>query len=76
MPATRIRADEGATLPAASVARRIEGAKDGDVIIAHVNKPDRPSGAGVVQGVLALKARGYVFVKLGTPPKAGVLHAS
>jgi peptidoglycan/xylan/chitin deacetylase (PgdA/CDA1 family) len=71
-----IRADDGATLPAASVVRRFESAKDGDVIIAHVNQPDRPSGAGVVQGMLALKAKGYVFVKLGAPPKPGVPHAS
>ena len=64
-----IRADDGASLPAAAVARRIEGAKDGDVIIAHANKPDHSSGAGVVTGMLALKARGYVFVKLGAPPR-------
>ena len=71
-----IRADDGATLPAAGVVKRFEGAKDGDVIIAHVNQPDRPSGAGVVQGMLALKAKGYVFVKLGAPPKPVVPHAS
>jgi peptidoglycan/xylan/chitin deacetylase (PgdA/CDA1 family) len=71
-----IRADDGATLPAAAVARRIAAAKDGDVIIAHVNKPDRPSGAGVVQGIVALKARGYLFVKLGAPPKQAAPHAS
>lgn len=71
-----LRADDGATLPAASVARRIAGAKDGDVIIAHVNKPDRPSGAGVVQGILALKAKGYLFVKLGSPPKPAPPHGS
>ena len=71
-----IRADDGATLPAAAVARRIAVAKDGDVIIAHVNKPDRPSGAGVVQGIMALKAKGYLFVKLGPPPKQAAPHAS
>lgn len=71
-----IRADDGAALPAAGVVRRIMAAKDGDVIIAHVNKPDRTSGAGVVQGILALKAKGYVFVKLGAPPKPAAPHAS
>jgi peptidoglycan/xylan/chitin deacetylase (PgdA/CDA1 family) len=71
-----IRADDGASLPAAGVVKRISAAKDGDVIIAHVNQPNRPSGAGVVTGILALKAKGYVFVKLGSPPKAGVPHAS
>jgi len=71
-----IRADDGATLPAAAVVRRIAAARDGDVIIAHVNKPDRPSGAGVVQGIVALKAKGYLFVKLGPPPKQAAPHAS
>lgn len=71
-----VRADDGATLTAPVVARRIEGARDGDVIIAHVNQPGRPSGAGVVTGILALKARGYLFVKLGTPPWPGAAHAS
>ena len=71
-----IRADDGATLPARGVVKRITAAKDGDVIIAHVNQPDRPSGAGVVQGILALKAKGYLFVKLGAPPKQATPHAS
>ena len=71
-----VRADDGATLPAAAVVKRIATARDGDVIIAHVNKPGRPSGAGVVQGILALKAKGYLFVKLGAPPKPAPPHAS
>ncbi|PZF78576.1 polysaccharide deacetylase [Aestuariivirga litoralis] len=71
-----IRADDGATLPAAAVAKRLAAAKDGDVIIAHVNKPERPSGAGVVTGILALKAKGFVFVKLGAPPSPAPLHGS
>lgn len=71
-----IRADDGASLPAAAVAKRLAAARPGDVIIAHANKPDRPSGAGLVTGVLALKARGFVFVKLGTPPRPAAPHAS
>jgi peptidoglycan/xylan/chitin deacetylase (PgdA/CDA1 family) len=71
-----LRADDGATLPAAAVVRRLAAARDGDVIIAHANKPDRPSGAGVVQGILALKAKGFLFVKLGAPPKQSPPHAS
>ncbi len=71
-----IKADDGATLPAPAVVKRIAGAKDGDVIIAHVNQPDRASGAGVVEGILALKARGYLFVKLGTPPAQPAAHSS
>lgn len=64
-----LRADDGASLPAAAVVKRLATAKDGDVIIAHVNQPGRSSGAGVVEGILALKARGFLFVKLGAPPK-------
>jgi peptidoglycan/xylan/chitin deacetylase (PgdA/CDA1 family) len=60
-------ADGGAALPAASVARRVAGARSGEVIIAHVNHPEKPAGAGLVQGIAALKAKGFVFVKLGPP---------
>lgn len=45
-------------------AKRIAGARDGDVIIAHINQPKRASGAGVAEGILALKAKGYRFVLL------------
>lgn len=56
--------DAGASLPAASVTRRMEGAATGDVIIAHINQPRRPSGAGVAAGVQALQAAGVRFVTL------------
>lgn len=59
-----LNADVGASLPAAQVADRIAKAVDGDVIIAHMNQPHRPSGAGVVAGIMALKHRGYNFVTL------------
>lgn len=59
-----LNGDEGASLPASIVARRIGAAKDGDVIISHINQPTRSSGEGVVEGILALKARGYRFVRL------------
>jgi peptidoglycan/xylan/chitin deacetylase (PgdA/CDA1 family) len=57
--------DGGATLGQAATAKRISTARDGDVILVHVNHPERPAGAGVVEGVLALKRKGYRFVKLG-----------
>jgi peptidoglycan/xylan/chitin deacetylase (PgdA/CDA1 family) len=59
-----LAADEGALLGTRQTAARIAAAKDGDVIIAHVNHPEKPAGAGVAAGVLALKARGFIFVKL------------
>jgi peptidoglycan/xylan/chitin deacetylase (PgdA/CDA1 family) len=59
-----LNGDFGATSPAAAVAKRIASAKDGDVIISHVNQPTRVSGAGVAEGILRLKARGFKFVRL------------
>ena len=59
-----LNADQGASLPAGTVFRRIAGARDGDVIIAHINQPKRAAGAGVVQGIAALRARGVEFVRL------------
>lgn len=56
--------DYGATVPAAKAERIIGNARDGDVIIAHINQPGRASGAGVARGVLALKAKGYAFRRL------------
>ncbi len=62
-----INADQGASLRAEGTARRYHGASDGDVLISHINQPNRAAGAGVVRGVLALKARGVRFVKLSDP---------
>ena len=56
-----LNADFGASLAADKVAARIADAKDGDVIIAHINQPKRASGAGVAEGVLRLKAKGFAF---------------
>jgi peptidoglycan/xylan/chitin deacetylase (PgdA/CDA1 family) len=63
-----LNADEGASLPAASVAKRIAAARSGDVIVAHVNQPHRASGAGVADGIAALKQAGAVFVSLDALP--------
>lgn len=70
-----LNADQGAMLPAAAVEKRLARARAGDVIIAHVNHPERTAGAGLVRGLLALKAKGFVFVKLGSPKKPS-RHAS
>lgn len=59
-----VNGDSGAVLSAAATQRRFEKAKDGDVIIAHINQPQKAAGAGVVRGLLALKARGVNFVRL------------
>jgi peptidoglycan/xylan/chitin deacetylase (PgdA/CDA1 family) len=59
-----LNADMGASLMTAQVEKRMVAAKDGDVIIAHINQPTHAAGAGVVQGILALKHKGFRFVRL------------
>jgi peptidoglycan/xylan/chitin deacetylase (PgdA/CDA1 family) len=67
-----LSADQGASLPAARVAARLSNARSGDVIVAHLNQPRRPSGQGVVEGLQALQRQGTIFVRLDqaatTPP--------
>jgi len=62
-----LNSDEGASLPAATVAARIAAAKDGDVIEGHINQPRRASGAGIAAGLVALQAAGAEFVWLTEP---------
>jgi len=57
-----LNADQGASLPAASVAKRIQAARDGEVIEGHINQPKRESGAGIAEGLVALQAQGIKFV--------------
>lgn len=59
-----INGDEGASLSASGVTTRFKQARDGDVIIAHINQPHRPSGAGVIAGVRALLDQNTRFVRL------------
>ncbi|TPJ30651.1 polysaccharide deacetylase family protein [Mesorhizobium sp. B2-8-3] len=59
-----VNGDGGSLLGAKETARRIAAAKDGDVIIAHINQPTHAAGEGVVQGLLALKQKGMTFVRL------------
>jgi peptidoglycan/xylan/chitin deacetylase (PgdA/CDA1 family) len=57
-------ADVGASLPAARVSARLAAAKNGDVIVAHINQPLRPSGAGIADGLHALQQQGVTFALL------------
>jgi peptidoglycan/xylan/chitin deacetylase (PgdA/CDA1 family) len=56
-----LSADKGASLPAGEVAARIAKARDGDVIIGHINQPRRSAGAGIAAGLVALQAAGAEF---------------
>ncbi|WP_137157980.1 polysaccharide deacetylase family protein [Rhizobium sp. FKL33] len=59
-----VNGDGGSLLGASVTAKHFASARDGDVIIAHINQPTHAAGEGVVKGVLALKAKGYRFLKL------------
>lgn len=59
-----LNGDIGASATEQVARARIAAATSGDVIIAHVNQPTHPAGLGVVEGVLALKAKGFTFVRL------------
>jgi peptidoglycan/xylan/chitin deacetylase (PgdA/CDA1 family) len=59
-----LNADIGASLPAASVEKRVAAAKSGDVVIGHINQPTRAAGGGLAAGIRALKASGAQFVRL------------
>ena len=59
-----INGDAGATAGALAAERRILAARDGDVILAHINQPTHPAGAGVARALVMLKKRGFVFRRL------------
>ncbi|MBO9587978.1 MAG: polysaccharide deacetylase family protein [Devosia sp.] len=63
-----LNADFGASATAKVAQSRIEGAQDGDVIIAHINQPSRPAGEGIAAGLLTLKQNGYIFLRLDQMP--------
>ncbi|TNM66178.1 polysaccharide deacetylase family protein [Aliirhizobium smilacinae] len=59
-----LNGDDGSLLGAGSAEKRIAAAKDGDVVISHINQPTHAAGQGVVNGILKLKTRGVQFVRL------------
>lgn len=59
-----VAADAGATLPAPAVARNLLAARNGDILLLHMNKPDAGSGAGLRAALPELLRRGVRFVRL------------
>jgi peptidoglycan/xylan/chitin deacetylase (PgdA/CDA1 family) len=59
-----VNADNGATLKKRTIEKRLSHVKAGDVIIAHMNKPDSDSAEGLAVGLDALLKAGFVFVRL------------
>lgn len=65
-----INGDSGSLLGAKQTEQQFARAKNGDVLIAHINQPTHAAGEGVAAGLKALKARGVVFVHLDEAVKA------
>lgn len=59
-----VNADAGATLSKSAIEERLKHVKDGDVIIAHMNKPSSESAEGLSVALLHLLRQGFVFVRL------------
>ena len=59
-----ITADQGATLPAARVAERTLAAKNGDILLFHLNHPKSGTREGLKKALPKLIEQGYIFVKL------------
>jgi peptidoglycan/xylan/chitin deacetylase (PgdA/CDA1 family) len=59
-----VNADNGATLKKLTIEKRLAHVKAGDVIIAHMNKPESESAEGLAVGLAYLLKAGFVFVRL------------
>lgn len=59
-----VNADAGATLNRRVVAYRLSRIKDGDIVIAHMNKPRGDTAEGFGDALPKLLARGFKFVTL------------
>ncbi|WP_454848639.1 polysaccharide deacetylase family protein [Rhizobium binxianense] len=66
-----LNGDGGSLLGAAVTEKRIASAKDGDVVISHINQPTHAAGEGVAKALLALKAKGVEFVRLADVEDVG-----
>lgn len=59
--------DGGAQRSSTATYREMMAARDGDVLLLHINHPEKPAGKGVFEAIIALKAGGYRFVRLDSP---------
>ncbi len=66
-----ITVDEGATLPADRVRAKTLGAKNGDILLAHMNHPDSGTRKGLMEALPRLREKGFVFVRLSDRPAHG-----
>jgi len=61
-----VNADNGATLSQKQIVARLKKVRSGDIIIAHLNKPESDTGKGMAQGLQLLVNQGFRFVRLDT----------
>ena len=66
-----VNGDGGSLLGTEETERRIASAKDGDVVISHINQPTHAAGEGVARAIMALKAKGVEFVRLSDVEATG-----
>ena len=59
-----VNADDGATLERRVIVARMQRVKSGDIIIAHMNRPESDTAEGLAASLPQLLERGYRFVKL------------
>ena len=59
-----LNADAGATLSKTEIVARIRAARNGDILIAHMNKPRSDTAEGLAEGLKELQAKGFRFVLL------------
>lgn len=59
-----LNADEGATLHKKTIIARLQRARPGDIIIAHMNRPASDTAEALAVALPVLQARGFRFVTL------------
>jgi peptidoglycan/xylan/chitin deacetylase (PgdA/CDA1 family) len=59
-----ISLDAGASLPAGEVYRNAMRARPGDILLAHMNRPEKDTFEGLKPALLELRAAGYSFALL------------
>jgi peptidoglycan/xylan/chitin deacetylase (PgdA/CDA1 family) len=63
-----VNADDGASLPREAILARLKAVRSGDIIIAHLNRPDSDTAEALAEGLKGLLAQGYRFVRLDAAP--------
>ncbi len=59
-----LNADDGARLSRKQILLRLARVKSGDIIIAHMNRPDSDTAEGLAEGLQGLLDKGFRFVTL------------